>query len=80
MPAHNLRPDPDQAPDVDDDPPAEHYRAQIRRLDEQLHRCPPTDPDLRARLERELQQWSQLLAAETRDEHWTAGEGDRPLF
>lgn len=80
MPQHNLRRDPDDAPDPDDEiGVVEHYQQQIART-RRLLGAGDQEPDSHARLERELEQWERLLAAEQRDEHWTAGDGDRPLF
>jgi hypothetical protein len=73
--------DPDEIPDVDDIPPAEHYAAELRSCERQLAACDPEqDPERHARLVRESDGWSRLLEAEERDQHWQAGEGDRALF
>lgn len=69
---------PDEAPDVDDITPAEHYAEQLATVERQLGG--EQDPERRARLQRDRAEWARLLEAEKRDEHWTAGEGDRTLF
>lgn len=70
---------PDETPDVDDDPPAVHYQERITAL-EQEHRYPEVGPDRKRAIERELAYWRRQLEREQRGEHWQAGEGDRTLF
>lgn len=70
----------------DDDPEGQDYlavyvRQRIQVLEAQLDGpTPPSDPDLRNRLERQLAWWRNQLEAATIDDHWTSGDGDRRLF
>lgn len=67
--------------DVAEDEPLEvHCRRQADQLRRRLATAPPTDPELAARLHRDLQHWERLAAAATVEAHWASGEGDRKLF
>ncbi|GAA4120363.1 hypothetical protein GCM10022215_23870 [Nocardioides fonticola] len=79
----------DQVDDVDDLDDAaaaaalhQHALDQIRRTEMQLMN-PPTDPGLRARLERDLTTWRRVAAdhaGPATANHFEAGAGDRKLF
>lgn len=62
------------------EPYAVYCDRQATALARRLQADPPTDPALRARLERDVEEWRRQAAAATIDEHWRAGEGDRRLF
>lgn len=70
---------PDEAPDVDDDPPEVHCRERITAL-EQEHCYPETGPDRKRAIDRELTYWRRQLEQLDRGRHWSQGEGDRTLF
>lgn len=70
---------PDESPDPDEVPLEEHLDQQIHALEHRLAKDPPTDPELRARLERDLDLWRrQRKTAAAPD--WGDGRGDRTLF
>lgn len=64
--------------DLDEEPLDEYYQRQASAAVAQLEHV--TDPTIRDRLESDLAHWLRLLAAASIDQHWDAGEGDRPLF
>lgn len=68
--------------DEDDDEidPLTYHRARADQVAYQLRTNPPADPELRARLERDLEHWQRQVDAATVHEHWSSGEGDRRLF
>lgn len=66
--------------ELEEEPPAEYFQRQAAAAERQLRQDNVTDPGIRARLERDLARWRSLLAAASIEEHWDAGEGDRPLF
>ncbi len=66
--------------DIEEDPPEVYLQRQVSRVADELQHGTITDPSIVARLERDLAYWRTALARTTVEEHWGAGEGDRPLF
>lgn len=82
MPGMTLRPaeeepyDPYQ-PHPDD---VDWFAGQERAIRQRLERDPPTDPQLRAKLERQRDAWGRMKRAAEVTHHFECGEGDRKLF
>lgn len=64
----------------DVEPPEVYYRQRATAIAYQLQHETPSDPELRARLERELAQWRSAVTSATIKDHWDGGDGDRRLF
>lgn len=56
------------------------FARQERAVAEQLDQHPPSDPALRARLERQRVAWGRMKRAAALSHHFATGEGDRKLF